>query len=215
MLYLRLNCTPTWSLVCRFLHKAVETALSLGKGRPACHSEHSEALQSLLRAVVFPTVAYAFRALWREARLVRQRFFGTNGLTSKPLTLTPISHLIFSEAFILFQHLQQLQVLAIKLGNLLSVELQKLSGWTQLRQTLVNRGEWRVKLLTRGTNISPVGWKTEKRKQRTWSILKKMILAYNLHLGIEDSHFGCNCNSYNITALYQWHINCVKDYPGI
>lgn len=66
-----INHAPTWSLVGHFLHKAAETALSLGKGRPACHSERFAAPQSLPHAVAPPTVACAGRTYRTERRQVK------------------------------------------------------------------------------------------------------------------------------------------------
>ena len=62
----------TWSSAGRFLHRVWETVLAPGTGTPACHSGPSAALQSLLHAVVPPTVVYAVHVcLFRGIEIVR------------------------------------------------------------------------------------------------------------------------------------------------
>ncbi len=152
-----INCAPTWSLVGHFLHKAAETVLSPGKGRPACHSERFAALQSLPHAVVAPSVAYAGRISGTERRPVRNRRIHS-GVPEKQrhIRLLAVSHLVLCDAFVLLQHLQQLLVLSVKLGDLLSVELQQLPGGTQVRQPLMDGGKRGIRFLTRGTNVGSV-----------------------------------------------------------
>lgn len=67
------------------------------------------------------------------------------------------SHLVICDASVLLQHLQQLLMFPVKLGDLLSVVLQQLPGGTQVPQPLVDRGKWGVRFSTRGMRVGPVG----------------------------------------------------------
>lgn len=71
-----------------------------------------------------------------------------------------VSHLVICDASVLLQHLQQLLMFPVKLGNLLSVVLQQLPGGTQVPQPLVDRGKWGVRFSTRGMRVGPVKIKT-------------------------------------------------------
>ena len=70
-------------------------------------------------------------------------------------------HLVLCDAFVLLQHLQQLLVLSVKLGDFLSVKLQQLPGGTQVSQPLMDRGKWGVRFSTRRTKVGSV--ETKKR----------------------------------------------------
>lgn len=52
-----------------------------------------------------------------------------------------VSHLVLRVPSVLLQHLQQLLMFLIKLGDLLSVELQQFPGWTQVSQSLLDGGK--------------------------------------------------------------------------
>lgn len=67
-----------------------------------------------------------------------------------------MSDLVLRDAPVLLQHLQKLLMFHVKLGDLLSVELQQLSGGTQVRQPLVDGGKWGVRVSTRGTVLGSV-----------------------------------------------------------
>lgn len=71
-----------------------------------------------------------------------------------------VSHLVICDASVLLQHLQQLLMFPVKLGDLLSVVLQQLPGGTQVPQPLVDRGKWGVRFSTRGMRVGPVKIKT-------------------------------------------------------
>lgn len=153
----------------------------LGKGRPACHSERSAAPRSQLHAVVCPTAAYAVRHWGKlEEEIVLQHpSKGSN-------TILGVSHLVICDASILLQHLQHLLMFPIILTNLLSVELQQFPWRTQVRQPLVDGGEWGVSFSTRGTKTGSVRWKkyTEEdfyhlhmlRTHSRTKILKSMVI---------------------------------------
>lgn len=66
------------------------------------------------------------------------------------------SHLVICDASVLLQHLQQLLMFPVKLGDLLSVVLQQLPGGTQVPQPLVDRGKWGVRFSARGMRVGPV-----------------------------------------------------------
>ena len=68
-----------------------------------------------------------------------------------------VSHLVICDASVLLQHLQQLLMFPVKLGDLLSVVLQQLPRGTQVPEPLVDRGKWGVRFSTRGTRVGPVG----------------------------------------------------------
>lgn len=65
-------------------------------------------------------------------------------------------HLVFCDASVLLQQLQQLLMFHIKLGYLPSVELQKLPGGTQVRQALMDGGKRGLYFLTRCTTVGSV-----------------------------------------------------------
>lgn len=71
-----------------------------------------------------------------------------------------VSHLVICDASVLLQHLQQLLMFPVKLGDLLSVVLQQLPGGTQVPQPLMDRGKWGVRFSTRGMRVGPVGINT-------------------------------------------------------
>lgn len=68
-----------------------------------------------------------------------------------------VSHLVICDASVLLQHLQQLLMFPVKLGDLLSVVLQQLPGGTQVPQPLMDRGKWGVRFSARGMCVGPVG----------------------------------------------------------
>lgn len=67
------------------------------------------------------------------------------------------SHLVLREASVLLQHLQQLLMFPIKLGDFLSVELQELPRRTQVCQSLMDGGKRGVMFFTRGMNFGSMG----------------------------------------------------------
>lgn len=69
------------------------------------------------------------------------------------------SHLVLRDAPVLLQHLQQLLVLLVELGDLLPVELQQLPGGTQVGQPLLDWGKRGVWLSTGGGCVGSVGLK--------------------------------------------------------
>lgn len=71
--------------------------------------------------------------------------------------LMAVSHLVICDAFVLLQHLQQLLMFPVKLGDLLSVVLQQLPGGTQVPEPLMDRGKRGVSFSTRGTRVGSVG----------------------------------------------------------
>lgn len=159
------HTAPTWSSVCHFLHKVVETALFPGKGRPACHSGHFEALQSLLPAVVCQTAVCAGKVLTEKItfKTIRKRWKLAN---QKNKTLSVDSHLVICDAFIFLEHLQKLFMFIIILGYLLSVELQQLPGRTEVCKALMDGRKWGIHIVTRGTNVDSVV------KEDVWLLLK-------------------------------------------
>lgn len=88
-----LTC-PTWSSAGRSLRTAAATAPSLGRGRPACHSERSAAPRSLLHADVTPTGVYAGRR--DDSSCQTGRGVSINDGSSPPPTWSSMMLLCFS-----------------------------------------------------------------------------------------------------------------------
>lgn len=65
----------------------------------------------------------------------------------------PASHLVLCAPSVLLQHLLQLRVFLVKLGDLLPVEVQQLAGRAQVSQSLVDGGKRGVGVFSRSTNI--------------------------------------------------------------
>lgn len=70
----------------------------------------------------------------------------------------------------------------VKLGNLLSVELQQLPGWTQVRQTLVDGGQWGVRFPTWCPIVGSVG----KKK-----LLESNIKVATFHMNTKYCPYVC------------------------
>lgn len=134
--------------------------LSLGKGRPGCHSVHFAALQFPLHAVVIHTEAYAERRLVMKSRQVTPVKYTLVCQLSHNRLLC-MSDLVISDSSVPLQHVQKLLMFLVILGDLLPVKLQELSGGTQVGQSLLDGGEWGVRFSTRGstrcTNVDSVG----------------------------------------------------------
>lgn len=69
-----------------------------------------------------------------------------------PLKSLLLSHLVLCAPSLLLQHLLQLRLLLLKLGHLLSVEVQQLAGRPQVSQPLVDGGKRGVSVFG-STNI--------------------------------------------------------------